>query len=84
LLIHNQDHSFEWSFYFGQGAIEMEKEHNNKLGLLSILTIIFVIAKLLGLIHWSWLLVFAPTLIGIGVWILIMLVALIIAVVSDK
>lgn len=29
----------------------MEKEHNNKLGLLSILTIIFVIAKLLGLIH---------------------------------
>ena len=27
LLIHNQDHSFEWSFYFGQGAIEMEKEH---------------------------------------------------------
>ncbi len=74
----------EWSFYFGQGAIEMEKEHNNKLGFLSILTIIFVIAKLLGLIHWSWLLVFAPTLIGIGVWILIMLVALIIAVVSGE
>lgn len=62
----------------------MEKEDSNRLGLLSILTIIFVIAKLFGLIHWSWLLVFAPTLIGIGVWILIMLVALIIAVVSGE
>ncbi len=62
----------------------MEKETSNKLGFLSILTIIFVIAKLFGLIHWSWLLVFAPTLIGIGVWILIMLVALIIAVVSGE
>ena len=62
----------------------MEKEASNKIGFLSILTIIFVIAKLLGLIQWSWLLVFAPTLIGIGLWILLMVVALVIVAVSDE
>lgn len=62
----------------------MEKETSNKIGFLSILTIIFVIAKLLGLIQWSWLLVFAPTLIGIGLWILLMVVALVIVAVSDE
>lgn len=62
----------------------MEKETSNKIGFLSILTIIFVVAKLLGLIQWSWLLVFAPTLIGIGLWILLMVVALVIVAVSDE
>ncbi|HFK9962287.1 hypothetical protein I4Q05_06205 [Enterococcus faecium] len=57
----------------------MEKETSNKLGFLSILTIIFVIAKLFRLIRWSWLLVFVPTLIGIG-----MLVAIVIAAVSGE
>ncbi|HFC9129330.1 TPA: hypothetical protein QFV07_002064 [Enterococcus faecium] len=57
----------------------MEKETSNKLGFLCILTIIFVIAKLFRLIRWSWLLVFVPTLIGIG-----MLVAIVIAAVSGE
>ena len=33
----------------------------------SILTIIFVIAKLAGVISWSWWVVFSPLLISIGV-----------------
>ncbi len=83
LLLHIRS-LFEWSFYFTKGGIGMEKETSNKLGFLSILTIIFVIAKLFRLIRWSWLLVFAPTLIGIGLWILIMLVAIVIATVSGE
>lgn len=62
----------------------MEKEDSNKLGFLNILTIIFAIAKLFGLIHWSWLQVFTPTLIGIGLWILIMLVTIVIMAVSGE
>ena len=78
------DHSLSGLFILRKGGIGMEKETSNKLGFLSILTIIFVIAKLFRLIRWSWLLVFAPTLIGIGLWILIMLVAIVIAAVSGE
>lgn len=57
------------------------------LGLTSILTLIFVVAKLLGVIDWSWWLVFAPTLIGVGIGLTILLgclMVVIIAAISDK
>lgn len=37
-----------------------------KIGFFNILTIIFVIAKLAGAITWSWWLVFAPTILSVG------------------
>lgn len=40
------------------------------MGLLSILTIVFVVLKLIGVIAWSWLLVLTPLWILIGLWIL--------------
>lgn len=40
--------------------------------LTSILTIIFVLAKLAGIIGWSWWLVFAPTLISVAFGLLIL------------
>lgn len=43
----------------------------------SILTIIFVIGKVFGFINWSWWLVFLPTIIGVGITLLIMLVIVI-------
>ena len=44
--------------------------------LVSILTIIFVIAKLMGAVTWSWWWVFSPILISTGVAIAILFVAL--------
>ena len=44
--------------------------------LVSILTIIFVITKLMGLVTWSWWWVFSPLLISAGVLLAILLVAL--------
>lgn len=61
----------------------MNKEKNGGLGFLSILTLIFVIAKLFGLIAWSWWLVFTPVLIGVGLTVLILIIAVIAAAVSD-
>ena len=52
------------------------------LGLLNILTIIFVIAKICGAITWSWWLVLLPTLINIGLTILVWLVILIIVIIA--
>lgn len=41
-----------------------------KLGFLSTLTIIFVIAKLIGIINWSWWLCFLPAIISVTILIL--------------
>lgn len=45
---------------------------NSGIGLSSILTIIFVIAKLMGVITWSWWLVFLPTIISLSLLLLIL------------
>lgn len=52
------------------------------LSLSSILTIIFVIAKLLGVINWSWWLVLLPSIISVGLWVLIIVVVFIIVVIG--
>ncbi len=52
------------------------------ISLSSILTIIFVIAKLMGVIDWSWWIVFLPTIITIGLAILFMVVLLIVIMIG--
>ena len=47
------------------------------MGTLSVLTIIFAIAKLLGFIAWSWWLVFTPLLIEAAIGIVLWVVALV-------
>ena len=53
------------------------------LKLTHILTIIFVIAKILGYIDWSWWLVFLPSLISLGlglvIWLICMIAVIVIA-----
>jgi len=50
-----------------------------KLGLFSLLTIIFVCAKLFEVITWSWWLVFLPSIIGFCIIGSIFVLAIIIA-----
>ncbi len=52
------------------------------ISLSSILTIIFVIAKLTGVIDWSWWIVFLPTIITIGLAIIFVAVLLIIIMIG--
>lgn len=40
----------------------------------SVLTLIFVVAKLLGIVNWSWWLVFSPMIISFGFWVLILII----------
>lgn len=48
---------------------------NTGLGLGTILTIIFVVLKLCGVIDWSWWLVFLPVIIGFVLSLIILIVA---------
>lgn len=40
------------------------------MGLLEVLTIVFVILKLVGVISWSWWLVLLPEIIAVGIYVL--------------
>ena len=58
-----------------------------KIGIIQftfILTIIFVLAKLLEIITWSWWLIFLPAMIGVVISVLITFLLLVIIVVAEK
>lgn len=46
-----------------------------------VLTIIFAIARIMGLIGWSWVAVLSPVLVYCGVWLLIILIFIIAALI---
>lgn len=43
-------------------------------GLPTILTVIFVIAKLVGIVEWSWWIVFLPTIIPLILWLILVVI----------
>lgn len=53
------------------------------IGFFGLLTIVFITLKLLGVIDWSWWLVFIPVYVSIGLFIFWVIVAIIIAVLTD-
>lgn len=50
----------------------------------SLLTIVFIVLKLLGKISWSWVWVLAPLWIGVVIWIALVIVALIIGYIANR
>lgn len=46
------------------------------IGFTGLLTLIFVVFKLLKIITWHWWVVFLPVIIGTGLWILFLLICL--------
>ncbi len=49
------------------------------MGFLSVLTIIFIVLKLLNVIAWSWLWVLSPLLVDIIIFILFIIITLVVA-----
>lgn len=64
----------------------MKQENNNYNGVnyLHILTLIFVVLKLCGIINWKWIFIIMPSLISIGLTIFIIAIILIIAVIVKR
>lgn len=63
----------------------MDKNNSSSgLGLGGVLTIIFVVLKLVGVIDWSWWWVLSPTLISIGLSLIIIIGYIIYLVIDDK
>lgn len=55
-----------------------------KASLLSILTIIFMILKLCGVINWSWFFVLLPSIINLGIILIIGIIWLIVYIKYSK
>lgn len=53
-------------------------------GLGTLLTVVFLVLKLCGVIDWAWIFVFLPIIISVGFTILVLLVAFIIVIVLYK
>ena len=53
-------------------------------GLGTLLTIVFLVLKLCGVIDWAWIFVFLPIIISVGFTILVWVVIFIIAIVGYK
>lgn len=65
----------------------MDKNVNinkNRLGIFSILTIIFVLLKAFGVINFTWFQCFIPLIIGVSLSIILIIVALIIAICANR
>lgn len=48
-----------------------------------ILTALFVAAKLVGIVAWSWWLVFLPAIVYAGIWLLFFIIAFIVAMMEE-
>ena len=51
------------------------------IGFTGIITIIFIVLKLLNVVEWSWWLVFSPIWISFGIYIVISLILMIVAMI---
>ena len=47
------------------------------MGFTEVLTIVFIVLKLIGIINWSWILVLLPEIIMIAIYIIVILVTII-------
>ena len=61
----------------------MEKK-GSRINLLTVLTVVFAGLKLGGVIDWSWWLVLMPTLVGVGFWLVVFLIAMVTIVILDS
>lgn len=58
--------------------------NNYGIGFLGVLQIVFVIAKLLNLVSWSWWVVFIPSFVGLGVFLLALIAIIVVALLAKN
>ena len=53
------------------------------LGLCSVVGIVFIILKLTKLIDWSWFWVLFPFILGIGFWVIVIILAIVVHILDE-
>ena len=62
----------------------MNKNSSSGIGILGILLIIFIVLKLLNVINWSWLVVFIPLWISLGMFIVGLLIIIAMYIINEN
>lgn len=62
----------------------MNKNSSSGIGILGILLIIFIVLKLLNVINWSWLVVFIPLWISLGMFIVGLLIIIAMYLINEN
>lgn len=60
------------------------KVNNRGIGICGLLTIVFIVLKLCGVIAWSWFWVCFPAILGVGIGVLGFLLSMIICIIVAK
>ena len=56
----------------------------NGIGILGLLQVVFIALKVAKVIDWSWWLVFIPTWIDIGIFLIIVIIAIILTIIVKR
>lgn len=59
-------------------------ESSGGIGIVGVLTIVFVVLKLVGVIAWSWWWVLSPLWIAFGLWVVVALIVFTVAVIVNS
>ncbi len=62
----------------------MKNNSTTGIGFFGLLTIVFIVLKLVGVISWSWLWVLSPIWISVGLGVVFLLVALLLHFIADR
>lgn len=57
---------------------------NSSTSIVTLLTVLFVALKLCKVITWSWFWVLSPLIFSFGLWLLVLIIAVIAAIIMDK
>ena len=64
------------------------KNNNNVsfggVGFTGLLTVVFIVLKLLGVIDWSWVWVLSPAWIGICLFVFLLIVSIVLSVILER
>ena len=64
--------------------MRMNKNSSSGIGILGVLLIIFIVLKLLNVINWSWLVVFIPLWISLGMFIVGLLIIIAMYLINEN
>ena len=64
--------------------MKQENHNTNNINYMHILTIVFIVLKLCGVISWNWIYVILPSIISITLTIIVIIIAIIVLAITKK
>jgi hypothetical protein len=60
------------------------KNASSGIGITGLLQVAFIVLKLCKVINWSWWLVFMPTFVDLGAFVIILLISIVVSIIRNR